>query len=98
MARNSTAAGLCIGVSLIAGMVGYHLLEHMAWIDAFVSAAMILSGMGPLGELHTTGGKLFAGTYAMFSGLVLIIAAGVILAPLMHRVLHKFHVEEGHDK
>jgi hypothetical protein len=58
-----------------------------------VNAAMILSGMGPIGELKTTPGKIFAGTYAIFSGLVIIIATGFLLAPIFHRVLHRFHVE-----
>jgi hypothetical protein len=65
----------------------------MSFVDAFVNAAMILSGMGPLGELKTTGGKIFAGCYAILSGLIIVIATGVVLAPIFHRVLHRFHVE-----
>ena len=69
----------------------------MSGVDAFVNAAMILSGMGPVGELHTTAGKIFAGCYAIFSGLIIVIATGFVLAPIFHRVLHKFHVEARGD-
>lgn len=74
-------------------MAGYHFTEHQPWLDAFANAAMILSGMGPLAPLQTAAGKFFAGCYAMFSGLVFITAAGIILAPVGHRLLHKFHLE-----
>ena len=77
----------------VAGVGGYRLLEGMSWIDAFANAAMILSGMGPLTPLQTWGGKLFAGFYALYSGLMLIVATGVILAPVVHRMLHRFHLE-----
>ena len=86
-----TLGGLAIGIS------GYAYFEGMPLIDAFVNAAMILSGMGPVGELKTEGGKLFAGCYAIFSGLVIVIATGFVLAPVFHRVLHKFHVEIGKE-
>jgi hypothetical protein len=82
-----TIAGLAIGIA------GYAFFEGMSLVDAFVNAAMILSGMGPMGELKTTGGKVFAGFYAIFSGLIIIIATGFVLAPIFHRVLHRFHVE-----
>jgi len=84
-----TAGGLVIG------MTGYALTEGMGVTDAFVNAAMILSGMGPVAELHTTAGKLFAGCYAILSGLIIVIATGFVLAPIFHRVLHRFHVETG---
>lgn len=84
-----TSVGLAIGIA------GYALSEGMRLIDAFVNAAMILSGMGPVGELKTDGGKIFAGFYALFSGLLIVIASGFVLAPIVHRVLHAFHVEEG---
>jgi hypothetical protein len=80
------------------GMVGYHFLEHLSWLDAFTSAAMILSGMGPVTPLQTSAGKLFAGCYALFSGLMFITVAGVVLAPLAHRLLHKFHLESAKKK
>ena len=69
------------------------LSEGMSLVDAFVNAAMILSGMGPVGELHSTAGKIFAGCYAIFSGLIIVIATGFVLAPIFHHVLHRFHVE-----
>ena len=79
---------------LVIGMAGYALFENMTATDAYVNAAMILSGMGPLGELKSTGGKIFAGSYAIFSGLLIVIATGFVLAPVFHRVLHRFHVEQ----
>ena len=78
---------------LLIGMAGYSYFEGMSFADAYVNAAMILSGMGPLGELKTTAGKIFAGSYAIFSGLVIVIATSFVLAPIFHRVLHHFHVE-----
>jgi hypothetical protein len=81
-------------LSLFGGMAGYHHFEGMAWIDAFVNAAMILSGMGPLGTLQTWNGKAFAGMYALYSGLVLILAMGIVIAPIVHRVLHRFNLED----
>src|SRR5215470_2285273 len=83
---------------LAIGMAGYSYFEGMSLADAYVNAAMILSGMGPVSELKTTGGKVFAGSYAIFSGLVIVIATGFVLAPIFHRVLHRFHVETGKDK
>ena len=94
LARNFAVASLLVGLSLGAGMVGYHYFEGMAWIDAFANAAMILSGMGPLNPMQTWGGKLFAGLYALYSGLVLIAVTTIILAPIVHRLLHHFHVAE----
>jgi hypothetical protein len=80
-------------------VIGYHRFEGMTWIDSFANAAMILSGMGPLTELHTNGGKVFAGCYALFSGLVFIAVAGIVLAPAVHRLLHRFHLErEGSER
>jgi hypothetical protein len=87
-------AALTVG-GLSIGMAGYATLEGMSIVDAYVNAAMILSGMGPMGELKTTAGKIFAGSYAIFSGLVIVIATGFVLAPIFHRVLHRFHVEIG---
>jgi hypothetical protein len=89
---------LLIGCGLLAvalgiGMMGYHYLEHLPWLDAFVNAAMILSGMGPLVPLQTSAGKFFAGCYALFSGLLFLTVAGIILAPIGHRLMHKFHLE-----
>jgi len=80
---------------LVIGMAGYAVTEGMGLADSFVNAAMILSGMGPVAELHTTAGKVFAGCYAILSGLIIVIGAGFVLAPIAHRVLHRFHVETG---
>lgn len=88
------AATLLIGLSLWGGMAGYHYFEGMTWIDSFANASMILSGMGPLSPLQTWGGKLFAGFYALYSGLALVLATGLLLAPIVHRVLHQFHLED----
>jgi hypothetical protein len=88
------AAALALGTLWI-GMAGYHWLERLPWVDAYLNAAMILGGMGPATELHTTGGKLFAGTYALFAGIVFLVAASLVLAPIVHRVMHHFHVDEG---
>lgn len=80
------------------GIAGYMHFEGMSLIDAYLNAAMILSGMGPVGELSTTAGKAFAGSYAIFSGLVIVLATGVVLAPIIHHVLHVFHVmDDGGD-
>lgn len=100
---NLGVALLLISASLLAGMAGYHYFELMSWIDAFVNAAMILSGMGPVGTLQTWGGKCFAGWYALYSGLALILVSGLILAPILHRLMHRFHLdtedeEEANDK
>jgi hypothetical protein len=81
-------------VSLGMGMIGYHTFEKMTWIDAFVNAAMILSGMGPVATLNSNAGKIFAGCYALYSGIALIGVLGIIFAPVIHRFLHKFHLED----
>jgi hypothetical protein len=95
----SLAAGLAlIAVSLAAGMIGYHTLAGLSWIDSFLDASMILSGMGPVATLTTTKAKLFAGCYAIYCGITLISTAGIILAPALHRSLHKFHLEWYGDK
>ena len=78
-------------------MAGYHFLEKLDWLDAFVNAAMILSGMGPLAPIQTSAGKVFAGCYALFSGLAFITTLGVVFAPVYHRFLHRFHLEEQAD-
>jgi hypothetical protein len=94
----STAVGLgLVIVSLAVGMAGYHGYEGLPWLDAFLNASMILSGMGPLLQPVTTGGKLFAGLYALYSGLAVIVIAGVIFGPVIHRFLHRFHIEAEDD-
>ena len=85
---------LLISVALFVGMCGYHYSEHMTWIDAFVNAAMILSGMGPISPLQTTAGKIFAGFYALFSGLIFIVIVGLIFSPILHRFFKQIHLED----
>ncbi len=86
------AVGLIFG-ALGIGILGYHGLEGMNWIDALVNASMILGGMGPVTELHTAGGKVFASVYALFSGIVFLVGVGVLFAPAVHRFLHRFHLD-----
>jgi len=83
-----------IGASLLAGMWGYRHYEGMDATDSFLNAAMILSGMGPAAPLHSQAGKWFAGFYALYSGIAVIAAAGLVFAPLLHRLLHRFHADE----
>ena len=87
------AAGI-VGASLGLGIWGYCGLEGMSGIDGFLNAAMILSGMGPVTPLTTTAGKLFAGCFALYSGLALVATTGIVLAPVVHRFLHRFHVDD----
>ena len=93
LARNGLWSAGFIVVWLVIGMAGYGGFEGMGVVDAFVNAAMILSGMGPISELKTNGGKIFAGCYALYSGLALITVAAITLSPVFHRFLHKFHLE-----
>jgi hypothetical protein len=95
---NGVTAIVLVLASLFVGMGGYHFIAGLAWIDAFQNAAMILSGMGPVDELHDNGAKLFAGLYAIYSGLALIATAGVTIAPILHRFLHRFHLEDEADE
>lgn len=95
-ARLSRCVGVSAGVIVLAlgvGMLGYHVFEKMPWVDAFVNAAMILSGMGPVGSLNTDAGKIFAGCYALFSGFAFVTCIGIIFTPIFHRFIHKFHLE-----
>lgn len=92
--RNGLVAALMVGVSLAFGIAGYRGFEGMGWIDAFANAAMILSGMGPLSPLTTDAGKLFAGLYAIYSGVVLVFSTTLLLAPVLHRLLHHFHIAD----
>jgi hypothetical protein len=86
---------LCmIGVALGIGVAGYHYLAGLGLVDSFLEASMILGGMGPVNPLQTDAAKIFASLYALFSGLVLIGVMGVILSPIVHRIMHKFHVDE----
>jgi hypothetical protein len=95
LGRYGAAAGALVAGGLAAGVLGYHLLEGLSWLDSFLNAAMILGGMGPVSPIRSTAGKLFAGCYALVSGFVLLLVAGLILTPLLHRLLHRFHLEAG---
>ena len=86
---------LLIAISLLAGMIGYHQLEHLGWLDSFLNASMLLGGMGPMHAPVTDSGKLFAGFYALYCGLAVIAVASVMLAPVAHRLLHKLHADTG---
>ena len=88
-----TAIGL-ISSALLIGILGYHNIAGFDWVDSILEASMILGGMGPINALANTGAKLFAAGYALFSGLIFIAIMGIILAPLTHRMLHKFHLDE----
>jgi hypothetical protein len=97
LARWSFVAIAVILGSLAIGVCGYHFLEKLPWIDSLLEASMILGGMGPVSTLKTSAGKLFASAYALYSGLALISVAGILLGPIVHRFLHKFHVDESDD-
>jgi hypothetical protein len=100
IAQSGGLASSVVFAALFLGVSGYHWIEGIPWVDAILNAAMILGGMGPVAELHTTAGKLFAAAYALFSGLMFIVVAGLLFAPVIHRFLHKFHLEgdrEGGD-
>jgi len=98
LARHLAAGLVLIAASLAIGVLGYHVLEGLPWVDALVNAAMILGGMGPVNALHTVRGKLFASAYALFSGLLFLVVAGVAFAPVIHRLLHRFHLEMAEDE
>lgn len=88
------ALGLVLS-SLAAGMVGYICFEQLPWVDAFLNSAMLLGGMGPVDPPRTEGGKLFAGLYALYAGLVFLVTAALMAGPVLHRLLHRFHWGEG---
>ena len=93
MGHGAIALGL-LAFSLLLGMAGYHGFEGLSWLDAFLNAAMLLGGMGPVHSPKTHAGKLFAGFYALYAGLVFLVVVALMLAPVVHRVLHRFHFEE----
>jgi len=84
-----------IGASLLIGMLGYHGFEGLSWMDSFLNASMLLGGMGPLWSPQTDAGKIFAGLYALYSGLAVLAIVGVMFAPVVHRFLHSFHADIG---
>ena len=80
--------------SLLVGILGYHYLEGIGWIDSLLNASMILGGMGPVNELHTDSGKIFASMYALFSGIIFLVTVGIVIAPAVHRFLHRLPIDE----
>jgi hypothetical protein len=93
MLRHGGFAALIVGASLVLGTAGYMAFAHLALIDALLNSAMLLGGMGPVGAIDGTGGKLFATFFALYAGLVFVAATGILLAPVFHRLLHRFHAE-----
>jgi hypothetical protein len=93
VARWTALAFAVILVSLAVGVCGYHYLDGLPWIDSLLNASMILGGMGPVDPLKTNAGKIFASAYALYSGLALIAVVGLMLTPIIHRVMHQFHME-----
>lgn len=93
--RCAVARAGIIAASLFIGILGHHALEGFSWLDAFVSASMLLGGMGPVDPVHTAGGKLFAGFSALYCGFAVLASAGIIFAPIVHRFLHRFYLQHG---
>lgn len=91
---HAAVAAAFVAGSLAVGMLGYQVLGGLGFVDAFYNAAMILGGMGPVDELHSSGAKVFAGLYALYSGLAVLATAGVISAPFLHRIMHKLHWQD----
>jgi hypothetical protein len=95
--RMARHGGIVVGlvvVSLAAGIVGYMGFARMSWVDAFLNSAMLLGGMGPVGDLPTDGAKIFAGCYALYAGLAFIASVTIVMAPVVHRIAHRFHVDK----
>jgi len=91
--RYSLVTAGIILTSLAIGILGYHYLESLSWIDSLLNASMILGGMGPVNPLRTNAGKLFASFYALYSGIILLASVGILVTPVFHRFLHRFHLE-----
>jgi len=87
-----------VAAALLIGTLGYHFVAGLAWVDAELNAAMILTGMGPVDPMRTTAAKLFASAYALFSGCVFLTSMAIVLSPVFHRVIHKFHLADKEDK
>jgi hypothetical protein len=94
LARHVAAAVVLLAFSLGIGMLGYEHYEHLEWHDAFLNACMLLGGMGPVNNPTSNAGKLFAGWYALYAGLVFLVVVSIVLAPVLHRALHLFHADE----
>jgi hypothetical protein len=94
LSRNGLIGLALLVFSLGIGMLGYHVLENLSWIDSLLNASMILGGMGPVNPLQTNAGKIFASFYALYSGVILLASVGVLAAPIFHRFLHRFHLAD----
>src|SRR3989454_7985327 len=97
LAQHAALAGLVVLVSLGAGMAGYAYFERLGWIDAFLKSAMLLGGMGPVDAPKTTGGKLFEGCYALYTGLVFLVTGSILLPPVVHRMFHRLNIKESNQ-
>jgi len=98
LARSAALGFAIVAVSLLIGMAGYRFIVKLGWMDAFLNASMLLGGMGPIDPPKTAAGKLFSGLYALYCGFAVLGVAGVIFAPVFHRFLHRFHLEEGDSR
>jgi hypothetical protein len=96
--RVATYALALVAITLVVGMIGYRGFEHLSWLDAFHQAALLLSGMGPVVEIKSTAGKLFDGIYALFCGVILLASTALLFAPVIHRLLHRFHIEDAGER
>ena len=94
LALNGLIGALLLAFSLGIGVLGYHFLENLSWIDSLLNASMILGGMGPVDPMRTNAGKIFASFYAIYSGVILLASVGILIAPIFHRFLHHFHLAE----
>ena len=93
LARHGGYALILAGISLLLGIFGYHWIAGMSWVDSFLNSSMLLGGMGPVGNIDNAAGKIFAGVFALYSGVVFLFVTAILMAPIFHRVLHKFHWE-----
>jgi hypothetical protein len=94
LASHAAVAFAILGVSLAIGMAGYRYFEHLAWRDAFLNAAMLLGGEGPVTAPRSESGKVFAGVYGLYAGILVLLVTGIVLAPVLHRLLHRFHLSD----
>jgi hypothetical protein len=92
--RGMALCAMLIFGTLAAGTLGYHAIDDFAWLDAFHQASMLLAGMGPVKDVSTSAGKIFSSVYALFCGVILIGATGILFTPIIHRILHRFHIED----
>ncbi len=98
MLNNGVIGAAVLGIALLIGIFGYRWSAGLSWVDSFLNASMILGGMGPVDTLQSDGAKLFASFYAIFSGVVFLAVFGIIAAPVYHRIIHRFHLEEDQGK